>query len=527
MGGAAGLHHLRGRWIELDPARHAEALRHWQSVEAAAGRGQISFADGMRLLAGLPRGSLTEDITPAAWTVATPGPWLARMLAELQSPSGSPETDPGPALHGTLRPYQRDGVAWLWLLMRLGLGGCLADDMGLGKTIQVIALLLLLRKHEVAGPHLIVLPASLLGNWRAELARFGPDLRVHTAHRSVPDGDAPAAEVDVVLTTYATLQRQAWLKDQAWGLVVLDEAQAIKNAQAKQTHAVKALHARHRLLLTGTPVENSLTDLWSLFDFGSPGLLGAASEFKAFTRRLGTDHAGLGPLRALVRPYILRRLKTDRRVITDLPDKTELQVYCGLTRGQAALYARAVDALASEVQSLEGIRRRGVILAYLTRFKQICNHPSHYSGDGQYVPKDSAKFLRLQRAVRPARGGRREGAGIHPVPRDHASRSPSCSRTSFGRPASCSTAARRSGAAATWSPTSSATTARPSWCSRSRPAAPASTSPPPATSSTSTAGGTPRSRTRRPTAPTASASTRTCSCTSSCAAAPSRRRSTR
>ncbi|WP_293258036.1 DEAD/DEAH box helicase [Nannocystis sp.] len=395
MGGAAGLHHLRGRWIELDPARHAEALRHWQSIAAAAGRGQISFAEGMRLLAGLPRGSLTES-TPAAWTVATPGPWLATMLAELQSPRGSPETDPGPALHGTLRPYQRDGVAWLWLLMRLGLGGCLADDMGLGKTIQVIALLLLMRKHKVAGPHLIVLPASLLGNWRAELARFGPSLRVYTAHRSVNDGDAPKARVDVVLTTYATLQRQPWLKDQAWGLVVLDEAQAIKNAQAKQTHAVKALHCRHRLILTGTPVENSLTDLWSLFDFGSPGLLGASGEFKAFVRRLGSDHAGLAPLRALVRPYILRRLKTDRRVITDLPDKTELQVYCGLTRGQAALYQKAVDALASEVQSLEGIRRRGVILAYLTRFKQICNHPSHYSGDGQYVPEDSAKFLRLQ-----------------------------------------------------------------------------------------------------------------------------------
>ena len=400
MGGAAGLHLLRGKWVELDPARHAEALRHWQGIEAAADRGHISFADGMRLLAGLPRDSLSE-LTPAAWTVATPGPWLAHMLGELQSPSGSPETDPGPALHGTLRPYQRDGVAWLWLLIRLGLGGCLADDMGLGKTIQVIALLLLLRKHQSPGPHLIVLPASLLGNWRAELARFGPDLRVHTAHRSVPDGDAPAENIDVVLTTYATLQRQAWLKDQAWGLVVLDEAQAIKNAQAKQTHAVKALHARHRLLLTGTPVENSLVDLWSLFDFGSPGLLGAAADFKKFARSLGTDHAGLAPLRALVRPYILRRLKTDRRVITDLPDKTELQVYCGLTRGQAALYSKAVDALASEVQSLEGIRRRGVILAYLTRFKQICNHPSHYSGDGHYVTKDSAKFLRLQELCAP------------------------------------------------------------------------------------------------------------------------------
>jgi hypothetical protein len=296
MGGAAGLHHLRGRWIELDPARHAEALRHWQSVEAAAGRGQISFADGMRLLAGLPRGSLTEDITPAAWTVATPGPWLARMLAELQSPSGSPETDPGPALHGTLRPYQRDGVAWLWLLMRLGLGGCLADDMGLGKTIQVIALLLLLRKHEVAGPHLIVLPASLLGNWRAELARFGPALRVHTAHRSVNDGDAPAADVDVVLTTYATLQRQDWLKDQAWGLVVLDEAQAIKNAQTKQTHAVKALRSAPP---GSSPAPRSRTAR-SICGRCSTSAAPVCSAPRGLrqgrcTRRLGTDHAGLRP----------------------------------------------------------------------------------------------------------------------------------------------------------------------------------------------------------------------------------------
>ncbi len=394
--GAAGLHHLRGRWVVLDPARHAEALRHWSSIEAVAGRGRISFVEGMRLLAGLPRGALDEP-PPTAWTVATPGPWLSRMLAELQSPTGSPETDPGPALRGALRPYQRDGVAWLWLVLRLGLGGCLADDMGLGKTIQVIALLLLLRKHEVPGPHLIVLPASLLGNWRAELERFAPDLRVHVAHRSAGDVDTPpSAPVDIVLTTYATLLRQEWLRERQWGLVVLDEAQAIKNAQAQQTRAVKALHSRHRLILTGTPVENSLTDLWSLFDFSSPGLLGGVTEFKAFARGLSPDQDGLGPLRTLVRPYILRRLKTDRRVIADLPDKTELQVFCGLTRTQAALYAKAVDSLAREVQQLDGIQRRGVILAYLTRFKQICNHPSHYSGDGRYVPKDSAKFLRLQ-----------------------------------------------------------------------------------------------------------------------------------
>ena len=399
---AAGLHRLRGRWIELGPQRTEEALRHWQAVEAAAARGRIDFAEGMRLLAGVSR-KAEDGLAPAEWTVVRPGPWLARTLADLQNPGGSAEADPGPALRGELRPYQKEGVGWLWLVLRLGLGGCLADDMGLGKTIQVIALLLLLRRHKRPGPHLIVLPASLLGNWRAELARFAPDLRVWVAHRSAGDvDDAPALrEVDVVLTTYATLLRLEWARAQAWGLVVLDEAQAIKNAEARQTRAVKALRSRHRLILTGTPVENSLADLWSLFDFSSPGLLGGATEFKAFCRRLGGEREGLGPLRRLVRPYILRRMKTDRRVIADLPEKTEIRVYCGLTRIQAALYAAAVESLAREVATVEGMQRRGLIFAYLMRFKQICNHPSHYSGDGRYVAKDSAKFLRLQELCAP------------------------------------------------------------------------------------------------------------------------------
>jgi hypothetical protein len=247
MGGAAGLHLLRGKWVELDPARHAEALRHWQGIEAAADRGHISFADGMRLLAGLPRDSLSE-LTPAAWTVATPGPWLAHMLGELQSPSGSPETDPGPALHGTLRPYQRDGVAWLWLLIRLGLGGCLADDMGLGKTIQVIACCSSCAKHESPArtSSSCPPPARQLARRARPLRPRAP--RPHRPPQRQGDGDAPAdRNIDVVLTTYGTLQRQAWLKDRRGALVVLDEAQAIKNAQAKQTRAVKALHARHRL----------------------------------------------------------------------------------------------------------------------------------------------------------------------------------------------------------------------------------------------------------------------------------------
>lgn len=394
----AGLHRIKGRWVELDPERLREALAHWKSVERAAARGELSFAEGMRLLAGAA-GESGDAAAPAlaAWSTVAPGPWLAQTLAALQSPAGAAEADPGPALRGDLRPYQRDGVAWLWLVTRLGLGACLADDMGLGKTIQVIALLVLLRRHAVAGPHLLVVPASLLGNWRAELERFAPDLRLQVAHRSAGEPGPAADAADVVLTSYGTLLRQPWLTEAAWGLVVLDEAQAIKNAGARQTRAVKALRSRHRLALTGTPVENDLADLWSLFDFINPGLLGSAAAFKEFARRLAADETqGWAPLRRLIRPYVLRRLKTDRAVIDDLPDKTEVTVHCGLTELQAALYARAVDELAQQMQSAEGIQRRGLILGFLTRFKQICNHPSQYTGDGRYRAEDSAKFMRLR-----------------------------------------------------------------------------------------------------------------------------------
>ena len=393
--GEAGLHRFHGRWIELDPERHAEAMRQWKSLEQVASRGGIDFAEGMRLLAGQGREESGGD---RGGVTVTPGPWLARTMEQLVGPASDAEADPGPALRGSLRPYQRDGVAWLWLLARLGLGGCLADDMGLGKTIQVIALLLLLQRRRVPGPYLVVVPASLLGNWCAELERFAPSLRVYVAHRTTSgtDGEPAAGTTDIVLTTYATLARLPWPAQLRWGLVVLDEAQAIKNAETRQTRAVKLLTSRLRLALTGTPVENSLADLWSIFDFINPGLLGGADEFRKLCRPLGAGDDEIGPLRRLVRPYILRRLKSDRSVIADLPDKTEMQVYCGLSRVQAGLYEQTVHALARAASGADGARRRGVILGFLTRLKQICNHPSQYSGDGKYAPEDSAKFMRLQ-----------------------------------------------------------------------------------------------------------------------------------
>jgi non-specific serine/threonine protein kinase len=408
--GAAGLRLVKGRWVEVDPERLRAVLDHWKHVEAAAKRDGLGFLEGMRLLAGLPKdpGGVRASDDAEERARVTAGPWLEGVLAELRSPEARRDADPGAALRGELRPYQRAGVAWLFRLARLGLGACLADDMGLGKTVQVIALLLVLKKKGDAGPNLLVVPASLLGNWRAELERFGPSLRALFAHPSMLEGRplgalsaADLAKVDVVVTSYGALQRSKALTEASWGVVALDEAQAVKNPSAKQTRAVKALRARARLALTGTPVENRLGDLWSIFDFLSPGLLGSAKAFGAATKRLAEGDRGYGPLRELVRPYILRRMKTDRSVVADLPDKTEVKAFCSLTKLQAALYAEAVDELRETLSHADGMKRRGAVLASLMRLKQICNHPSQWLGDGAYRREDSGKLGRLVELCEP------------------------------------------------------------------------------------------------------------------------------
>jgi non-specific serine/threonine protein kinase len=236
------------------------------------------------------------------------------------------------------------------------------------------------------------------------MARFAPMLRVFVAHPSETDADlqketvltAALMGMDLAITTYGMLIRLETLRKRRWRLVILDEAQAIKNSGARQTRAVKELESDGRVALTGTPIENRLSDLWSLFDFLNPGLLGGAKAFSQFARGLERgDHADYAPLRKLVSPYILRRLKTDKNIIADLPDKTEIRAYCGLSEQQAALYEKSVRELAGVLEKTAGIQRRGTVLAYLMRFKQICNHPSHWTGDGGYDPRHSGKFLRL------------------------------------------------------------------------------------------------------------------------------------
>ena len=402
-----GLALVRGRWVEVDQERLRRMLEHFREVERTAAEKGLGFREAVRLLAGA---AVTDGDASAdgytEWSQVVAGPWLAETLKGLRSPEGLARIDPGAALNATLRPYQQVGVRWLYLIAKLGLGACLADDMGLGKTIQVLSLLLVL-KHQTGGqqqPSLLVAPASLLANWASEIERFAPGLKAIIAHPSALPAAAlktvapeRLADVDLVITSYGSLLRVPWIAEAAWQLVVLDEAQAIKNPDAKQTRTVKALKARARFALTGTPIENRLGDLWSIFDFVNPGLLGSSKEFTNFIKGLANrPHNSYGPLRELVRPYILRRLKTDKTVIADLPDKTEMKAFCQLSRKQAALYEQSVKEMAAQLEEAEGIQRKGLVLSFLMRFKQICNHPSQWLGDGSWSEDDSGKWARLR-----------------------------------------------------------------------------------------------------------------------------------
>jgi non-specific serine/threonine protein kinase len=403
-----GLHLVRGRWVEVDQERLNRMLRDFRAVEMAAAGDGLSFGEAMRLLAGAHVPGDAVGAGAPDWSQVVAGPWLAKTLASLRNPEELAHLDPGAALKATLRPYQQAGVRWLHLLSGLGLGACLADDMGLGKTMQVLALLLILRKTPGASgarrTSLLVAPASLLANWVAEIERFAPTLTAIIAHPSaMTSAELKAlnhdriAGVDLVITSYGSLLRVPALLATPWRLAILDEAQAIKTPGAKQTHAAKQIDAPARIALSGTPVENRLGDLWSIFDFLNPGLLGSGKAFSTFTKRLSSQpHNPYAPLRALVRPYILRRLKTDKSVIADLPDKTEVRAFCHLTRKQAALYQQAVADLAAELERAEGMKRRGVVLASLMRLKQICNHPSQWLGDGLWSEADSGKLARLR-----------------------------------------------------------------------------------------------------------------------------------
>jgi non-specific serine/threonine protein kinase len=390
LDGAPRLVLLRGEWVDVDPGALRATLDAWSEMAAST----TTLAEGLRVLAEVEAPSQAA----AGWTRVEAGAFLEAALRRLRAPGA---LEPSPRLQATLRPYQKAGLAWLATIHALGLGGCLADDMGLGKTIQVIALLLRLKEAGSAAPSLVVAPTSLLGNWEAELERFAPDLEVLVAHRSALGGSSLEPEqlegVDVVLTTYGTLPRLGVLFERRYPLVVIDEAQAIKNPSTRQAKAVRRLDADARLALTGTPIENRLSDLWALFGFLNPGLLGGKEAFAKLVERLAPPKGpGYAPLRRLVGPYLLRRQKTDRSIIDDLPDKTEVNTWCSLGRKQAALYEESVAELERRLKSTNAKKRQGLVLAFLTRFKQICNHPSQWLDDGSWEARASGKARELR-----------------------------------------------------------------------------------------------------------------------------------
>jgi superfamily II DNA or RNA helicase len=410
LSGTDSLVLLRGQWVEIDRERLERSIQQFREAEQLAEREGLSFAAAMRMLAGAAVVDSASNVAAADWSQVTAGPWLADTLRRLRSPDAA-RGDSERALRGTLRPYQRAGVQWLRLLSGLRLGACLADDMGLGKTVQVLALLLAERR----GPSLLVAPASLLANWAAEVEKFAPDLRIAIVHPSAMSAAEigaftadRAATLDLAITSYGSLLRISALSEIEWHYAVLDEAQAIKNPNAKQTRAAKALKASARVALTGTPVENHLGDLWSIFDFINPGLLGSAKQFRRYAKMLADRETNpYGPLRELVRPYILRRMKTDKAIISDLPDKSEVKAWCSLSRRQAALYEQAVRELERALENSEGIERKGVVLAMLMRLKQICNHPTQWLRDNAWAESDSGKLARL-REIAEVVGSRQE-----------------------------------------------------------------------------------------------------------------------
>ncbi len=396
-----GLALIKNRWVAVDPERLRRTLEAYDRLREQVEDG-LSVRDALRLqLHGeAVDGKISDEIEQPEITT---GQWLAQILRRLSSPVACEKVTPAADFRAQLRPYQQQGLNWLALMWQLGFGACLADDMGLGKTVQLLALLSTQRKTDDETPALLVIPASLLANWQAEIARFLPSLRVFILHASAQDNgkvtppdDVTLRATDLVITTYALVVRLPWFAEQSWRMVVLDEAQAIKNPGTRQTRAVKKLQTERRIAMTGTPVENRLGDLWSIFDFLNPGLLGSPAEFTNFTKSLRDQPQGYARLRKVIAPYVLRRLKTDRSIITDLPDKVETKTFATLSRRQTVLYHQLLEELERQLEELDGIARKGLVLSTLLRCKQICNHPDHYLGTGPFLEADSGKFERLR-----------------------------------------------------------------------------------------------------------------------------------
>ena len=394
-----GLSQIKGKWVVVDKEKLAQSLKNWRKASDLITNEDLTLGDALRML--MMKGNKQKnDILSCDDVDINVGDWLSNLMDKMRNPQFIRETKVTRDFQGKLRPYQQSGLNWLTLHESLRFGACLADDMGLGKTIQVIALLNSLRKKKGYTPSLLILPASLIHNWADEIEKFTPKIKFAIAH---PSGEKTVLHkktdpelifnFDLVITTYGMVKRYEWIQNFKWNYVILDEAQAIKNSNTAQTMSVKKLQSKNRLALTGTPVENRLADLWSLFNFLNPGLLGTKKEFTTFIKN--SDE--LSDLRRIISPYILRRLKTDKNIISDLPDKIEVDTFAHLSKSQYVLYQQQVNKLKEALEVLDtGIQRKGLVLSSLMKFKQICNHPDQFLGNSEYSEIESGKFQRLR-----------------------------------------------------------------------------------------------------------------------------------
>ncbi len=409
-----GLAFIKNKWVAVDHEKLKLVIEVCDKINQMTGEG-LTLRDAMRQQINPEKmfdGAL-KNLGNIDLGISN-GNWLKSVIEKLKQPDLVKNIKTGKGFKADLRKYQEKGLNWLNYLDSLNFGACLADDMGLGKTIQVLAFLSVLTEKERLPASLLVVPASLISNWISEIKKFYPSLKVYIAHPGfiLPNSEKKTKSTtqkvtihknekelnlfDLVITSYALTQRYEWLGEYRWNYLILDEAQAIKNPGTRQTRAVKKLKARNRIVMTGTPVENRISDLWSLFDFLNPGLLGNKKEFGTFTKKLKNNPEGYTRLRKIVSPYILRRLKTDKTVITDLPDKVEMKSFADLSKKQIVLYQKSVIDLEKRIAESEGIQRKGLVLSSIMKFKQLCNHPDQLTGTGGYKESESGKFQRLR-----------------------------------------------------------------------------------------------------------------------------------
>lgn len=384
-----GLYMLKGKWVEVDKEKLTILLHTLDKY-----KGDISLLDAL----AINRNIKDSDVPDIDVTVSN-GKWLNEILANLKDPSTIKSIDTPIGFKGELRKYQKEGYAWLTMMDSLNLGACLSDDMGLGKTIQVLAYIDRILQQKTDAKFLLIIPATLIGNWKSEIEKFTPNIKSLILHGKTSTElakDLEDSSYSLTITTYGIATKLKELTNYKWDCIILDEAQAIKNPTTKQSKSIKEIPAKMHIAMTGTPIENDLTNLWSLFDFLDRGFLGSFKEFSKFCKKLDDEPENYLHLKGMVNPFMLRRLKTDKNIISDLPDKFETIDYVTLSKSQVVLYNKVLDDTSEKLMESDGIARKGLILSTILKLKQICNHPDQFLGNKAFYPDESGKFETLK-----------------------------------------------------------------------------------------------------------------------------------